>query len=203
MARLPEGMKGKMFLPAEAAKGNARKQAPIYPNGMTERQFKFCQGMLEGMSQSDAYRAAFDCAEWDQKSVHVAASKLRKNAKVALTLSQAVHEAGKLIVVTTESLTHQAREAFEIARQNKQPGAMIASTHLMAKLHGLIIDRSEKRIDDRRMDKGRMTEIKAEAMKLAQDLGFQLVLPNETIIDVTPDPQEITPTPDTSGNDEP
>lgn len=50
---------------------------------MTAKQERFCELVaLEGMTQADAYRQAYDCSKWTDKSVWEKASSLASDVKV-------------------------------------------------------------------------------------------------------------------------
>jgi len=55
---------------------------------LTKKQEKFIAELLRGKSQHDAYKAAYDTSRMKDSSIDVNASKLAKNAKVALRLEQ-------------------------------------------------------------------------------------------------------------------
>jgi phage terminase small subunit len=50
---------------------------------LTAKQEKFVQGIIEGMSQADAYRSAYSVKRMTNKSIHEAASRLLKDSKIA------------------------------------------------------------------------------------------------------------------------
>lgn len=180
---------GQKQIGEHAGKGGLSKQAPAYPNGMTKRQWEFAQNCIDGMSLSDAYRAAYSTEGMNAKTIHVQASKQFKHPKVLLTINQHVHEVGKNLYITTESLTARAMEAYEMAKKQSNPGQMLNAVAVMSRLHGMNKDRKEVRIEDARVPKGKQVEMMREVSKLAQSLGFELVI-QETqapdIIDVTP-----------------
>lgn len=51
---------------------------------LTQKQEKYVQGLIAGMSQREAYRAAYDAQSMGDNAVDVAASRLLKNPKVSL-----------------------------------------------------------------------------------------------------------------------
>lgn len=55
---------------------------------LTAQQEKFCQSVADGMTQADAYRAAYKAGGMAANSIHVNASKLMADAKVALRVGQ-------------------------------------------------------------------------------------------------------------------
>lgn len=51
--------------------------------GLTPKQEKFAQGVASGMTQADAYRAAYPASlKWSENSVSCEASKLASNTKI-------------------------------------------------------------------------------------------------------------------------
>lgn len=54
---------------------------------LTAHQEKFAQALADGMTQSDAYRAAYDCTKTQANSIHVNASKVAAIPKVALRVA--------------------------------------------------------------------------------------------------------------------
>lgn len=53
---------------------------------LTAKQEKFVQNIIEGMSQADAYRSAYDTSKMTDKTVHERASVLASNSKVRARL---------------------------------------------------------------------------------------------------------------------
>jgi len=50
---------------------------------LTPKQEKFVQNIIEGMSQADAYRSAYNTKRMTDKSIHEAASRLMNDSKIA------------------------------------------------------------------------------------------------------------------------
>lgn len=180
-----DNLKGNANLPA--SKGGLSKQATVYPNGLTKKQWEFVNHCIEGMSQSDAYREAYDTNGMNPQTVHSNASKLMKNTKILLTISQHLDEVGKHLHITTASLTARAMEAYEIAKQQRNPGQMVNAVGQMARLHGMNKDRKEVRIEDARVPKGKQAELVGEVLKLAKQLGFSMLPAEPDMIDITPE----------------
>lgn len=153
------------------------REAPTGPYGLTPKQTVFLEAVIEGDTLADAFRKAFDVADWQPKSIQTNASKLYRSTRIQRALSMAAHEAGQAIVTTTQSLTIQAREAFQVAKEKKNASAMIAAVGMQAKLHGLIIDRQERKIMDARDDGNSSHQaIIDELRTLASDMGITLDL---------------------------
>ena len=55
---------------------------------LTAKQEQFVQNIIQGMSQADAYRSAYNCTRMSDNAIYVNASKLVADAKVALRLKE-------------------------------------------------------------------------------------------------------------------
>ncbi len=71
---------------------------------LTEKQEAYCQYRMLNYSQSQAYRMAYNAQKMKPPSVHVNASKLEKNAKIALRLDELRAERIKRINYDSDSL---------------------------------------------------------------------------------------------------
>ena len=53
---------------------------------LTDKQEKFAQNLVQGMSQADAYRSAYNTKNMSDKTIHEAASRLVADSKVSARL---------------------------------------------------------------------------------------------------------------------
>lgn len=108
-------------------------------DGLTPKQEAFCHAYIEeGGNASAAYRRAYDAEGMQPDSVHVAASRLLSEAKVALRvkeLRQAIEEAHKLSVSDLLRELEEARSAA-MTCETPQSSAAVAATMGKAKLLG-------------------------------------------------------------------
>lgn len=155
--------------------------APIVaPFGLTIREAKFVEGLIGGLNYTAAYREAYDCSNMQDRSVNTAACQLHMKPKIQSAISHAMEQAGKALVITAASLTMMTKKAYDLAESSGNPGAMVNSVGLMAKLNGLIVDRSERKIETVGGDMSR-EEMVERLRSLTASLGIGL-------IDVTPAP---------------
>jgi hypothetical protein len=56
-------------------------------NGLTEKQQKFLEGLLAGLSNADAYRQAYDAENMTPNTIYAEASKLAASPKIATILA--------------------------------------------------------------------------------------------------------------------
>lgn len=64
----------------------SRQRSPNLPSGITEKMFRFAEGVADGLSAADSYRAAFNTANMLPKTVRDEASRLLKNPGVTAAL---------------------------------------------------------------------------------------------------------------------
>lgn len=86
---------------------------------LTQKQEKFVQGLIKGLSQRQAYRAAYDAKNMSDNAIDVEASKLFKNHKVALRYnelrSKVVKRAEQKAIITAEEIL---KEIVSIAKDD-------------------------------------------------------------------------------------
>jgi hypothetical protein len=64
----------------------SRQRSPNLPSGITEKMYRFAEGVADGLSAADAYRAAFNTSNMLPKTVRDEASRLLKNRGVSTAL---------------------------------------------------------------------------------------------------------------------
>lgn len=69
---------------------------------LTAKQELFVQKIIEGMSQADAYRAAYNTKRMSDNSIYVNASKLMSDTKVALRIKELRDELAKPSIMTAQ-----------------------------------------------------------------------------------------------------
>jgi hypothetical protein len=88
---------------------------------LTAKQDKFAVGIAAGLSQANAYRAAYNAVRMKADQVHVEASKLRNNPKIAIRIDEL------LKVARTEDVTNLGREIRRT--MDLQQEALAAGNH--------------------------------------------------------------------------
>ena len=169
------------------------RQAPIVgPFNLTIREAKFVEGLIGGLNYSAAYREAYDTSNMSDRSVNTAACQLHMKPKVQSAISHAMEQAGKALVISAASLTMMTKRAYDIAESSGNPGAMVNSVGLMAKLNGLIVDRSERKVEHVEQGMGR-EEMVERLRQLTASLGIGLidVTPTDIHSDTSPPPTQI------------
>ena len=110
---------------------------------LTARQEKFCQGIVSGMSQADAYRSAYSIENKSKKSVWEMASVLADNVKVVSRIAELRKPAIAKAMITLESHLDDLMKLRNLAVQEKQVGAAITAEIARGKAAGIHIEKSQ------------------------------------------------------------
>jgi phage terminase small subunit len=113
---------------------------------LTAKQEKFCQGIVAGLSQADAYRQAYDAAGMKPDVVAVKASELMANGKVTVRVQELRRPVMDALQYGLKEAMEEADEAFRVAKSKGNGGAMVAAATLRAKLNGLLKDRVDTNV---------------------------------------------------------
>src|SRR3954463_2520123 len=114
---------------------------------LTAKQELFVAGLLAGKTQADAYRGAYDASGMSDNAIYVEACKLCYNPKISLRLSEAAMAATEKLKISAELLTEMSLEAYEVARTQGNASHMTGAVMALAKINGMIIDRSERKVE--------------------------------------------------------
>lgn len=149
---------------------------------LTDKQFTFVQGILEGKTASDAYRASYDCNDWLDSSIWCEASKLRSSTTVLQWLEAARQKSLGKHVVTLESHLDELDRLKQLAERDGVYGAAVKATELKGKVSGLYVERV--RNEDTRSDIELLAEIRRlspdAADALERDLGLKVSLMDDS-----------------------
>ena len=138
---------------------------------LTVKQEAFAKAYIETGNASEAYRRSYNAAKMKPDAIHVNASKLLANAKVALRVQelQAAHQ--KRHDITVDSLTEMLKEDRQLARTQGEPGAAINAVLAIAKLHGLLIDSKNVNLNANHKHHHTAEPLSESALWLARLLG--------------------------------
>lgn len=105
--------------------------------GLTPKQEKFCQGIVKGLSQADAYRDAYNCENMSDDAIYREASLLMNSPKISQRVNELRGEVTQEIKFTVADALKEFNEAQENLRmQNNWVGFGKITTE-KAKLLGL------------------------------------------------------------------
>ncbi len=112
------------------------------PHGLTPKQEAFAAAYVETGNASEAYRRAYPrSVRWKAETVHKRASELLADGDVMGRVEALRAEHRKRHRVTVDRLTNEAWEAIELAKREGQAGAYVSALQLIAKMHGLLVDK--------------------------------------------------------------
>jgi len=111
---------------------------------LTPKQEAFAQAVASGMSQSDAYRAAYKIRQ-DTKpdSVNQAASRVMANVKVASRVEELRKPVVEAAQITLASHLARLRALSEAAEGSAQYSAAITAEIARGKASGLYVEKTE------------------------------------------------------------
>lgn len=137
--------------------GERRSGKAVTGNGLTEKQQRFVEGLLAGLTNSEAYRQAYDCSRMQPNTVHSEASKLAANPKVAACLE------AQLMDKRRERAERNSMESLKVADRvwrnvwrlaeggnGVPPAVQQSALALAAKMAGMLTDKVE--IEQRNTD---------------------------------------------------
>ena len=96
---------------------------------------RFCQGLLAGKTQKQAYAdAGYVPSKYN-------ASRLKNTPEITARMAELNERAAERVMVTRETIAAQLDEDRAVAKEHGQAGSMVAATTAKAKLYGLFVDR--------------------------------------------------------------
>ena len=115
------------------------------PGPLTEKQGRFAQCLAEGMTNSEAYRLAYQAEGMAASTVHTEACKQAQHPKVSQRVSEILAEKRAKHNVLTEKQTDRVwRGVWRLAEGEGVPPAVQQSAlALAAKMAGMLTDRVE------------------------------------------------------------
>lgn len=103
---------------------------------LTAKQEAFVQAVADGMSQADAYRTAFDAENMKPETIHKRASEMMGKGEVAGRLAELRGALSTKALWTREMSVKALVEAYKVAREGKQSGAMTCAVKELNAMHG-------------------------------------------------------------------
>lgn len=111
---------------------------------LTLKQEKFCLAYHASGNASGAYREAYECDNMLEATINNNAYMLKNDSDVKARLEELLEEDRKRNAVTIDSITKELEDARKKAmKEGKGASAAVSASLGKAKLHGLLIDKSE------------------------------------------------------------
>jgi phage terminase small subunit len=110
---------------------------------MTPKQERFCQEIVAGKSQADAYRAAFDAKAMKDATIQQAASRLMADCKVAARVAELRKPVTNAAQVSLAEHLARLSGLSEAAEKEGKYSAAVAAEIARGKAAGLYVERTE------------------------------------------------------------
>ena len=111
---------------------------------LTPKQEAFAQAVVTGLTQSDAYRAAYKVRPGTKAvSINVAASKLMADPNISIRVAKLRETVAKKSQMTLETHLSDLLSLREMAAKGKQYSAAITAEVARGKARGIHVERSE------------------------------------------------------------
>lgn len=110
---------------------------------LTGQRERFARAIAEGMSQSDAYRLAFNAKRSTMKTINEEASRIMADRKVAARVEQLVRPAVESAELSAEAHLDELKRLRDIALTAGNQAAAIRAEELRGKVAGLYITKIE------------------------------------------------------------
>ena len=139
---MEEDNKPKLTLVASGGKETSPKQDS---DKLTSRQENFAQGLSEGLTNSEAYRRAYNAEDMKPSTVHVEGCKLAKHPKVSRRVQELLSQKAARNSMLTERQTDRVwRNVWRLAEGAMvPPSVQQAALALAAKMAGMLTDKVE------------------------------------------------------------
>lgn len=103
---------------------------------LTAKQEKFAQGVVSGMSQADAYRAAYNAGKMKPETVQKRASELMRNGAVSGRVQELKKELADKELWTRENSVKALINTYKLAESTENPSAMTGAIKELNAMHG-------------------------------------------------------------------
>lgn len=115
------------------------------PGDLTEKQERFAQLLSEGLTNSEAYRKAYDAGTMAAATIHSEASKLASSPKVTARLNSILEEKrAKHGMLSVKQEDRVWQNVWRLAEGvNVPPAVQQSALALAAKMAGMLTDRVE------------------------------------------------------------
>ena len=143
---------------------------------LTDKQMAFVIGILEGKSQAQSYRDAYDCKTAADSTIWANASRLASDSKVQAWLAVAKRERFELAKYSVDQYMKEQQELYEACRQSGNMGAAAKVHENIGKVAGYYV--TQVRDLTPRVDKDLIKQLEnlfghEAAMIAAQRLGYK------------------------------
>jgi hypothetical protein len=120
-----------------------RASVALMPSGLTAAEEVFCQNIVRGNNQTEAYRAAYDTSNYKPATVHRSAKELMTKPKLIARIAELRAPVLKRVEITLENHLIKLGQLSDLAASKDQYSAAINGEMLRGKVSGLYVDKVE------------------------------------------------------------
>lgn len=110
---------------------------------LTSKQEKFCQGIVSGLNQSDAYRAAYSCDGMGDPTINNNAYVLMQNNDIAMRIEQLRLPIAERIGMGLEDYLKEMIALKSAAQEDQDHNPAIKAHELIGKCLGYYVNKTE------------------------------------------------------------
>jgi phage terminase small subunit len=103
---------------------------------LTAKQEAFCQAIADGMTQADAYRAAYNAGKMSDKAIWVKASELMSDGKVSVRVAELKQALADKQLWSREMSVKGLVAAYRVANEGKNASGMTGAIKELNAMHG-------------------------------------------------------------------
>lgn len=111
---------------------------------LTAKQELFVNKIIEGMSQADAYRAAYSTKKMNDKTIHEAASRLANDSKVSARLAELRGQLTKATIMSAQERLEWLTRLID--SEDEDTNAKLKAVDIMNKMQGEYIQKVEANV---------------------------------------------------------
>jgi phage terminase small subunit len=135
--------------------------------GLTPKQEKFCQNIVKGMSQADAYRDAYNTENQKDETIWSNACRLMNDSKVIARVKELTEITVKDIKYEIEDCFRETDEILQLAKMTENLQIMLKAVEQKGKLKGLFKDKDT----NVNVNVSVMPDVKIDGNKFDLDIG--------------------------------
>ena len=130
---------------SEVSQTSERASRELMPSGLTAQEEVFCQNVVRGNNQSDAYRAAYDTSRFKDSTIHRNAKAIMEKNKIKARIAELRAPVIKKVQITLEEHLIKLGQLSDLAAAKDQYSAAINGEMLRGKVSGLYVDKVESK----------------------------------------------------------
>lgn len=111
--------------------------------GLTAKQEKFCQGVVKGLSYSDAYREAYNADNMKPETINRKAKELIDNGNITARLKELRSKIEEELIYSAKESFNKLKELQDKAELNGNINAAIKAEELKGKLVNLYKEKEQ------------------------------------------------------------